>query len=76
MEKVTSKELQRKFGQVRTKAHQGGVMITHHGNDDMALVSAAEYQRLKALDPDKVTDRDLEALVAKHQDTLELLADR
>ena len=76
MEKVTSKELQRKFGQVRTKAHQGGVMITHHGNDDMALVSAAEYNRLRALDPDNVTDRDLDALIGKHQDTLELLADR
>ena len=50
MEKVTSKELQRKFGQIRAKAHQGGVMITHHGNDDLAIVSAAEYARLKAID--------------------------
>ena len=76
MEKVTAKELQRKFGQVRRKALTGGVMVTHHGHDDMALVPADEYKRLKALDPTKVTDRDLDALVAKHQDTLDLLADR
>jgi len=50
MEKVTSKELQRKFGEVRTKALQAGVMVTHHGREDLALVPAAEYQRLKALD--------------------------
>lgn len=76
MEKVTSKELQRKFGQVRTQAHRRGVMITHHGNDDLALVSAAEFARLQALDPNRVTDADIDALINKHQDTLELLVDR
>lgn len=76
MEKVTAKDLQRKFGQVRTKAHQGGVLVTHHGNDDLAIVSASEYARLKALDPNNVQDRDIDALINKHQDTLELLADR
>jgi len=76
MEKVTAKDLQRKFGQVRTKAHQSGVMVTHHGNDDLAIVSASEYARLKALDPNNVQDRDIDALIGKHQDTLDLLADR
>ena len=50
MEKVTIRELQRKFGQVRKQAKLGTVMITHHGHDDLALISAEEYKRLIALD--------------------------
>jgi len=50
MEKVTTKELQRKFGQVRKQAHEGGVMITHHGHDDLALVPAEVYKRLVAME--------------------------
>ena len=50
MEKVTTKEAQRKFGQVRKQAHKGGVMITHHGHDDLALVPADVYKRLVAMD--------------------------
>lgn len=76
MEKVTSKELQRRFGQVRAMAHRHAVIITHHGNDDLALVSAEEFARLKALDDKEVTDADLEALIEKHKETLELLADK
>jgi len=49
MEKVTTKELQRKFGQVRKQALEGGVMITHHGHDDLALVPAEVYKRLVAM---------------------------
>jgi len=76
MEKVTAKEIQRKFGQVRAQAHREGVMITHHGNDDMALLSAEEFKRLKALDADNITDRDIDALINKQRPTLDLLADR
>lgn len=50
MEKVTAKEFTRSFGTCRTKAHQGGIIITHHGRDDMVLISAEEYQRLLRLD--------------------------
>lgn len=50
MEKVTSRALNREFGKYRVKAHQEGVIITHHGNDDLALISADEYERLKELD--------------------------
>ena len=50
IQRVTSKDLHRKFGEIRTRALQSGVMITHHGRDDLALLPAAEYKRLKALD--------------------------
>ena len=39
--------MQRKFGQIRSKAHRAGVIITHHGNDDLVLLSAEAYGRLK-----------------------------
>lgn len=50
MEKITAKEFTRSFGVFRTKAHQSGVIITHHGHDDLALISADEFKRLKELD--------------------------
>ena len=50
MTKVTSKEFQREFGRFRAEAHRGAVIITNHGRDDLALISASEYERLRALD--------------------------
>ncbi len=50
MTKVSSAEFQKEFGRYRTAAHKGAVIITNHGRDDLALISADEYQRLRALD--------------------------
>ncbi|MEX2326270.1 MAG: type II toxin-antitoxin system prevent-host-death family antitoxin [Pseudomonadales bacterium] len=50
MTKVTSGQFQREFGQYRTQAHKGAVIITNHGRDDLALISADEYKRLRSLD--------------------------
>ena len=50
MTKVTSGEFQKEFGRFRTEAHKGPVIITNHGRDDLALISADEYKRLRELD--------------------------
>ncbi len=50
MTKVTSAEFQKEFGRFRTQAHREAVIITNHGRDDLALISADEYKRLRALD--------------------------
>ena len=50
MMKVTSGTFQKEFGLYRTQAHKGAVIITNHGGDDLALISAEEYKRLRGLD--------------------------
>jgi len=50
MTKVTAKEFQRGFGRYRTQAQREPVIVTHHGHDDLAVLAADEYERLKALD--------------------------
>ncbi len=50
MNKITSAEFQKEFGRFRTEAHKGAVIITNHGRDDLALISAEEYSRLRQLD--------------------------
>ena len=75
MEKVTTKELQRKFGQVRKQAHEGGVMITHHGHDDLALVPADVYKRLVAMDLRSHAVEDLPDSVIDGMDQQPLSAD-
>ncbi|MEO0443438.1 MAG: type II toxin-antitoxin system prevent-host-death family antitoxin [Pseudomonadota bacterium] len=50
MNKVTSGEFQKEFGRYRTEAHKDAVIITNHGRDDLALISAEEYKRLRQLD--------------------------
>ena len=50
MQKITSGEFQKEFGRYRTEAHKGAVIITNHGRDDLALISADEYKRLRQLD--------------------------
>lgn len=51
--KVSSREFQREFGRYRTMAHREAVTITNHGRDDVVLVDAEEYSRLKAIDTDR-----------------------
>ena len=50
MLKITSAVFQKEFGRFRTQAHKEAIIITHHGRDDVALISADEYQRLCELD--------------------------
>lgn len=50
MTKITSGEFQKEFGRFRMEAHKGAVIITNHGRDDLALISADEYKRLRELD--------------------------
>lgn len=50
MHKVTSGEFQKEFGRFRMEAHKDAVIITNHGRDDLALISAEEYARLRQLD--------------------------
>lgn len=50
MTKVTSAEMQRKFGQFKEVAQREPVTITSHGRDSLVLISVQEFQRLKALD--------------------------
>ena len=50
MTHVTSGELQKKFGRYRSIAHREAVIITSHGVEDLALISAEEYKRLKELE--------------------------
>ncbi len=50
MEKVTAAELQRQFGRLRNLAQRKPVMVTSHGRDDVVLLSAHEYARLKSFE--------------------------
>lgn len=50
MTKISSAEFQKEFGRFRTQAHKEAVIITNHGRDDLALISADEYKRLCSLD--------------------------
>ncbi|MGB0695787.1 MAG: type II toxin-antitoxin system Phd/YefM family antitoxin [Rhodospirillaceae bacterium] len=50
MTKVSSAEFQRQFGLYRDAAQRAPVTITNHGRETLVLLSADEYQRLKALD--------------------------
>lgn len=50
MAKVTAGRFQKEFGHFRTLAHREAVTVTSHGRDDVVLLSAAEYQRLRGLE--------------------------
>jgi prevent-host-death family protein len=47
MTKVTSGEFQREFGRYRTLAQREAVIITNHGRDDVVLLGAEDYARLR-----------------------------
>lgn len=50
MARVPASEFQREFGRFRTLARREAVIVTSHGRDDVVLLSAEEYQRLRSLD--------------------------
>jgi prevent-host-death family protein len=45
--KVTSGEFQREFGRYRALAQREAVVITNHGRDDVVLLAADDYARLR-----------------------------
>ncbi len=47
MARVPASEFQREFGRLRGVAHREAVIVTSHGRDDVVLISAEEYQRLR-----------------------------
>jgi prevent-host-death family protein len=47
MTKVTSGEFQREFGRYRALAQREEVVITNHGRDDVVLLRAEDYARLR-----------------------------
>ena len=70
MTKITSAEFQKGFGQYRTEAHKHPVIITNHGRDDLALISAEEYARLRQLDQQAFYAHELGADVLDEMGTL------
>jgi prevent-host-death family protein len=67
MTRVPASEFQRQFGRLRGVAHREAVIVTSHGRDDVVLLSAEEYQRLRSLDRramhvSALTDQELAAL--------------
>ncbi|HTR01399.1 MAG TPA: type II toxin-antitoxin system prevent-host-death family antitoxin [Candidatus Acidoferrum sp.] len=61
MARISSAEFQKEFGRFRVEAHKDAVIITNHGRDDLALISAAEFKRLKALDQQAFAAHELPA---------------
>jgi len=67
MARVPAGEFQREFGGLRGVAHREAVIVTSHGRDDVVLLSAEEYQRLRnlnrrAMHVFELTDKELTAL--------------
>jgi prevent-host-death family protein len=65
--RVPASEFQREFGRLRGVAHREAVIVTSHGRDDVVLLSAEEYQRLRSLDRraihvSELTEEELAAL--------------
>jgi prevent-host-death family protein len=75
MTRVSASEFQREFGRLRVAAHRDAVVVTNHGRDDVVLISAEEYQRLKRLDQqmvrtlDWIESQDADVTTARPQDT-------
>lgn len=76
MQTVSAAEIQKNFGQFREIALSECVVVTVHGKPSVAIISFAEYQRLKELDRrvlrlDDMTDAQLQEMVdAKIPETL------
>ncbi|MBV8686940.1 MAG: type II toxin-antitoxin system Phd/YefM family antitoxin [Alphaproteobacteria bacterium] len=50
MSVASSARVQKEFGRFRSIALREPVMITNHGREDLVLLSAEEYRRLKRRD--------------------------
>ena len=47
---ITAAELQNHFGRYRDLAQKEAVLVTHHGRENVVMLSADEYKRLRAFD--------------------------
>ena len=47
---ITSADLQKKFGLYREMALKEPISVTHHGRENLVVMAADEFKRLKALD--------------------------
>lgn len=70
MIKITSAEFQKGFGQYRMEAHKNPVIITNHGREDLALISAEEYARLRQLDQRAFYAHEVDTLILDEMGTL------
>ncbi len=69
MIEVKATEFQNKFGRFRAMAHHAPISITSHGNPDLVVISAREYERLKSRDRQtlyawEISSDDIAALAA------------
>jgi prevent-host-death family protein len=46
--KISAAEFQNNFGRYTVAARQAPVVVTHYGRDDLVVLSAAEYERMRA----------------------------
>ena len=46
--KISAAEFQNNFGRYSVAARQAPVVVTHYGRDDLVVLSAAEYERMRA----------------------------
>jgi prevent-host-death family protein len=46
--KISAAEFQNNFGRYTIAARQAPVVVTHYGRDDLVVLSAAEYERMRA----------------------------
>lgn len=59
MMKISAAEFQRSPGRVRSLALREPVFVTNHGRDDLVVLSAHEYDRLKRRDRQAIRAADL-----------------
>ncbi len=59
MPQATSAEFQREFGRFRAIAQREPVIVTNHGREDLVILSADEYRRLKQSDRQAVLAADM-----------------
>lgn len=50
MERITSTVFQRDLGRTMSQAKRSPITITNHGRDELVILEASEFERLKQLD--------------------------
>lgn len=70
---ITVTELQKQSSKLLDMARLEPVSVTHHGREDLVVMSINECNRLKSIE-DEMNKNMIERRVAVHRDTLEKLA--
>ena len=58
---VSGAEFTKRFGKYRTMAHKQPVSVTSYGKEDLVVIDAEEFKRLKARDQEAIFAWDLKA---------------